>query len=80
MKRLAVAMKDGRKSDDPGVIDLAELHRLEIDRWFYPCSKAMHSALADMYESDDRFAANIDRYAAGLTGYFSEAIRANARR
>jgi MerR family transcriptional regulator, thiopeptide resistance regulator len=39
---------------------LAERHRLLIDRWFYPCSVEAHRGLADLYEADDRFAAEID--------------------
>ena len=54
--------------------------RLIIDRWFYSCSHEMHTRLADMYEADPRFAANIDKAAAGLTPYLSAAIRANAAR
>jgi hypothetical protein len=39
----------------------------------------MHAGLADMYEADERFASNIDKYAPGLTAWWSSAIRANAR-
>jgi hypothetical protein len=51
---------------------------LLIDRWFYPCSKAMHRGLADLYEADARFAQNIDRHGKGLTAFLAVAIRANA--
>ena len=61
-------------------MDIAERARLSIDRWFYPCSRQMHSRLADLYEADERFAANYERHAAGLTAFFATAIRANARR
>ena len=57
---------------------LAERHRLSIERWFYPCSHEMHRGLAALYESDARFAANIDRHGAGLTTFLVAAIRANA--
>jgi MerR family transcriptional regulator, thiopeptide resistance regulator len=57
---------------------VAERHRLSIDRWFYPCSREMHQGLAALYESDARFAANIDRHGAGLTTFLVAAIRANA--
>lgn len=60
--------------------DIAEKHRLFIDRWFYSCSHAQHAALADLYEEDPRFAANIDKFGAGLSSYLSAAIRANAAR
>jgi MerR family transcriptional regulator, thiopeptide resistance regulator len=59
---------------------IAERHRCTIDRWFYPCSATMHENLADMYEADARFAANIDKYGDGLTAWLAAAIRANAAR
>ena len=49
-------------------MDVAERHRLSIDRWFYPCSPKMHYGLADMWEADRRFADNIDKYGAGPHG------------
>jgi DNA-binding transcriptional MerR regulator len=73
----AVAMKAGTPPGDGSAIAVAERHRLHIDRWFYPCSKAMHWRLADMYEADARFAESIDRHGKGLTGFLTAAIRAN---
>jgi MerR family transcriptional regulator, thiopeptide resistance regulator len=55
-------------------------HRLSLGRWFYPCSSAMHEGLADMWEADRRFAANIDQHGAGLTAFLAAAVGANARR
>lgn len=80
MRDAAAALAAGKRPDDPDVMDVAERHRLSIDQWFYPCSKEMHRNLADMYEADERFAANIDGYAANLTPFLSAAIRANAAR
>jgi hypothetical protein len=80
LRDLAEALKAGRRPDDVGVMDMAERHRASIDRWFYPCSKAMHARLAGMYEADERFAAGIDKRAEGLTAFLSAAIHANARR
>jgi DNA-binding transcriptional MerR regulator len=74
------AMKAGQKPDDEAVMDIAERHRLSIDRWFYPCDVVMHRGLADMYEADERFAQNIDKFGEGLTPFLSAAIRANAQR
>ncbi len=53
-------------------------HRRHIDRWFYPCPPAMHAGLADMHESDPRFAQYFEQRAEGLTGYVATAIRSNA--
>jgi len=62
-------------------MDVAERYRLSFDRWFYPCSRAMHARLADMWEADTRFANNIDKYGgAGFTPYLAAAVRANAER
>ena len=44
------------------------------------CSHTMHTGLASMYESDDRFRQSIDRHGPGLTSFLAEAIRANAAR
>jgi DNA-binding transcriptional MerR regulator len=74
------AMKAGKSASDEAVMDIAERHRLSIDRWFYPCSHKMHRGLASMYESDDRFRQNIDKHGEGLTPFLADAIRANAAR
>lgn len=74
------ALQAGRTADSEEVMDIAERHRLAIDRWFYPCSFAIHVGLANGYEADSRFAETIDKFGAGLTPFLSAAIRANARR
>ena len=76
----AQAQQAGKQPDDDEVMDIAERHRLSIDRWFYPCSAEQHARLADLYEGDPRFSANIDKHGKGLTGFLSAAIRANAQR
>ena len=79
MESSAKLQQTGVAQDAQEARALAEQHRLLIDRWFYPCDKAMHEKLAAMYEADARFSENIDRYGEGLTAWLSEAIRANAR-
>jgi MerR family transcriptional regulator, thiopeptide resistance regulator len=74
------ALQAGRAPGSTEAMDVAERHRLSIGRWFYPCSPAMHEGLADMWEADGRFAANIDQHGAGLTAFLAAAVRANARR
>jgi hypothetical protein len=61
-------------------MDVAERHRLVVDRWFYPCSPKMHCGLADLWEADRRYADNIDKHGARLTEYLAAAVRANASR
>jgi DNA-binding transcriptional MerR regulator len=74
------ALQAGRTPADEAVMDIAERHRLSIDRWFYRCSHRMHCGLASMYEADDRFRQTIDTHGEGLTKFLAEAIRANAAR
>jgi DNA-binding transcriptional MerR regulator len=74
------ALQAGESPQDERAMDVAERHRLTIDRWFYPCSPTMHAGLADLYEQDSRFAENIDKHGAGLTPFLAAAIRANAKR
>ena len=77
---LAAAMGDGAAPDGERATALAEQARLHIDRWFYPCSAAMHAGLAQMYTTDQRFRAHYDDRAPGLAEYVATAIRANASR
>lgn len=74
------AREAGVRPDEPRAMDVAERHRLSIDRWFYPCGLEMHCGLADLWEADRRYADNIDKFGAGLTEYLAAAVRANAQR
>ena len=74
----AAAMRRGIEPTSPEALAIAERHRLSIDKWFYPCSRAMHAGLADMYEADERFRATIDTAGEGLTTFLAAAIRANS--
>jgi DNA-binding transcriptional MerR regulator len=58
----------------------AEAHRLHISRWYYDCSHQIHRGLGEMYVSDERFRANYDALAPGLSEFIRDAIRANAER
>jgi len=58
----------------------AEAHRAHIDRWFYPCSPAIHRGLGELFANDPRFAANIDKVQPGLAAYACAAFAANADR
>jgi len=74
------ALKAGKTPSDGAVMDIAERHRMSIERWFYHCSYELHRGLASLYESDHRFMQSIDRHGEGLTSFLVEAIRANAAR
>lgn len=78
--KLAERMRQGAAAGDADVLDLAEQHRLHIDRWFYPCSRRMHEALGEMYVTDERFTASIEARAPGLARFLADAIQANASR
>lgn len=77
---LVAALQSGEPATSEAAMDAAETHRQHIDRWFYPCSYAMHRGLADMYISDARFTKTYEDMAPGLAQYVHDAIHANADR
>lgn len=77
---LYAAKSAGEAPDGQKAMDLAERHRLLIAEYFYPCDHEMHNNLAMTYESDARFAKNIDKAGDGTAAFLAEAIRANGRR
>lgn len=77
---LVAAMRAGTPADSAEAMDVAEAHRLQIDRWFYPCSSEMHVRLAEMYLADPRFTETYEKIAPGLAQYVHDAITANAAR
>jgi MerR family transcriptional regulator, thiopeptide resistance regulator len=79
-ERLAAALRSGAAADSPAVMDLAEEHRQQLNRYFYDCGHEFHRGLADMYVDDPRFTATFDAVAPGLATYLREAIHANAAR
>ncbi|HSM38551.1 MAG TPA: MerR family transcriptional regulator [Candidatus Limnocylindrales bacterium] len=78
--QLVAAMQAGKLATSEEAMDGAELHRLQIDRNFYPVSYQMHVGLAKMYLADPRFTATYEKVAPGLAQYLHDAIRANAAR
>ena len=78
LERIAALVVAGASPSSTEGMDLAEEHRLHIDRWFYPCSHRMHAALGEMYTADPRFRATFEQRAEGLADYLAAAIRANA--
>ena len=76
----AALMDAGVPADDPRATDLAEQARLQIDTWFYPCSREMHVSLAEMYIADPRFTATYEKQREGMARYWHDAILANAAR
>jgi MerR family transcriptional regulator, thiopeptide resistance regulator len=79
-RAFAEALDRGTPPGDAAAMDVAERHRLHIDRWFYPCPPPMHAGLGEMYAADPRFSANFDKVRPGLSAYVRDAIGANAAR
>ena len=77
---LAALMAEGAQAAGRAAMELAEEHRLHIDRWFYPCSHGMHRNLAEMYTADPRFEAYFEKRGKGLAVFVQDAIRANEAR
>jgi hypothetical protein len=71
-------MNAGLPADSSEAAQAAEAHRLQIDKWFYPCSHEMQSGLAQMYIADERFAKFYNDQADGLAQYVHDAIISNA--
>ena len=78
--RMAAVMGAGEPADGVAAMDVAEEHRLYIDRWFYSCSREFHARLGQLYVQDERFTANIDAGVPGLAEYSARAFAANALR
>ena len=80
LESLATLMDAGVSPTDASAMDVAERARLQIDTWFYPCSREMHSGLGHMYMTDPRFTATYDKVRPGMAQYLCEAIGANESR
>ena len=77
---LAAAFAAGSAPDSEEAMAAAEAHRQHISRWYYDCSHEIHRGLGEMYVSDERFRANYDALAPGLSEFIRDAARANAQR
>ena len=78
-QRVVEAMRAGHSAESDEVRSAAEACRLSIDEWFYPCDTEMHTRLADMYVSDERFSEHYESLEPGLVQYIHDAIYANHR-
>jgi len=78
--RLADLFVAGTDAEAVEAMEAAELHRLHIDRWFYPCSNEMHTGLGEMYVADPRFTKFWNDYQPGLAPFVRDAFLANALR
>ncbi|MFC7442558.1 MerR family transcriptional regulator [Laceyella putida] len=58
----------------PEVQQVIGAWRQHISDNFYPCTLEIFRGLGDMYVADERFTANIDKYAKGLAAFMKEAM------
>lgn len=72
----AACMKDGNAPCSAEAQALVMKLQAHITESYYTCTKEILAGLGQMYMADERFAANIDRHAAGTAAYVSEAIAA----
>ena len=79
-KAAAAAMRAGQRADGEPALAVAERHRQYICRWFYDLSPDMHARLAELWETDARFADTINSHGEGLTAWLAAAVRAAADR
>ncbi len=75
---LATLFESGATPDSEEAMVAAEAHRRHISRWYYDCSHEIHRGLAKLYVSDERFRANYDALAPGLSEFIRDAIHASA--
>lgn len=79
-RAIASLIDQGVPPNDPRAMDAVERHRLQIDKWFYPCSREMHAELGKMYVADPRFTATYEKIRPGMAEYVRDATAANAAR
>jgi len=71
-RQIATAMDKGPA--DPQVQALIGEYRQHITDHFYDCTLEIFRGLGDLYVSDERFTANIDKYQPGLAAFLKAAI------
>ena len=77
---IAALIDEGIAPDDPRAMDAVDRARLQIDQWFYPCSREMHANLGEMYVADPRFTATYEKIRPGMARWMRDATAANATR
>ncbi|MFJ9153800.1 MerR family transcriptional regulator [Streptomyces sp. NPDC102270] len=79
-QRYTALMAAGEPPTGERAMDMAEEHRRHISTWYFECPYEMHTCLAEMYVSDERFTAYYDSMREGLAEHLKDAILANAAR
>ncbi|MFE3037737.1 MerR family transcriptional regulator [Streptomyces canus] len=79
-ERYTALMAAGEPPAGQRAMDMAEEHRRHIGTWYFECPYEMHTCLAEMYVSDERFKAYYDAMHEGLAAHLKDAILGNAAR
>lgn len=70
-----LATHQNETPDSPAVHNLVARWQAHISRWYYDCTGEILAELGEMYQADERFQKNIDRYGDGLAEFLGQAIR-----
>lgn len=77
--RLADAFADGVRPGSPRADELAEEHRAELNR-FYDADHALHRGVVAFTTGDERFRAQLEDLAPGLSDWWRAVVDSNADR
>ena len=75
MGQFAASMKQGDAPDSAAAQDLVKALQSHITENYYTCTKEILFGLGQMYVTDERFKANIDKHGDGTAAFICEAIR-----
>lgn len=75
IEEFSICMNNGFKSNSDEVIELVKKLQNHITNNYYTCTNDILLELGNMYVCDERFKANINKYAEGTASYIYEAIR-----
>ena len=74
MAEFALCLKNGAAPDSAEAQNLVRALQSHITENFYNCTKPILAGLGQMYVSDERFLANIDRHGDGTAAFICRAI------
>jgi MerR family transcriptional regulator, thiopeptide resistance regulator len=81
--RLLGLVEAGVPAGSEAAADLAEDHRLAVQRWWFDCDHALHRELGELLVTEPEqlaFLVRPERQVPGLSVYIRDAVAANARR
>ena len=74
MAEFAVCMRSGKRPDSDEAQRLVKLLQNHITENYYHCTNEILAGLGEMYVTDDRFRANIDKHGDGTAEFIRQAI------